>query len=154
MVFPTKTGITYHRRNPCVLQRLLPVLYALEFLIALIAVFTVWGEVGGQNHLDYMPWYWKAAIGFGSAAAIIQLTLALASDSPTAPRRKITWTLVLAGLALCAGLVTLYYHVNEPQDEYEDAPATVTPTASCRPATCFHVHCPSRAPSDGGLTRG
>ena len=36
------------------LQRLLHVLYAIEFLIALIAVYTVWGQVGGQNHLDYM----------------------------------------------------------------------------------------------------
>jgi hypothetical protein len=111
------------------LQRLLPVLYALEFLITLIAVYTVWGEVGGQNHLDYMPWYWKAGIGFATASAVVQLTTALARTDSSARWRIVTWTLVLAGLALCAGLVTFYYHLNEPVDEDEDVPATVAPTA-------------------------
>ncbi len=115
--------------------RLLPVLYALEFLIALIAVYTVWGQVGGQNHLDYMAWYWKAGIGFAMAAAVIRLTVAITSDSPHARRRITLWTLVLFGLAICAGLVTYYYHLNEPADDEEDAPATVTPTARiARPA--------------------
>ena len=107
------------------LHRLLPVLYALEFLIALIAVYTVWGELGGQDALDYMPWYWKAGVGFGTAAAAIRFTAAIAG---AAPRRITIWALVLAGLAVGAGLVTYYYQVNVPQDQ-EDAPATVTPTA-------------------------
>jgi hypothetical protein len=125
------------------LQRLLPVLYSLEFLIALIAVFTAWGEVGGQNHLDYMPWCWKAGIGFGAASAAVRLTAAFASDHSSAPRRRITWMLVLASLALCAGLVTYYYHLNEPQDDNnEDVPATVTPTARIsRAAAASRVFC-------------
>lgn len=58
------------------LERLLHVLYAIEFLIALIAVYTVWSEVGGQGHLDYMAWYWKAAMGPPAAYGIIRLTQA------------------------------------------------------------------------------
>ena len=58
------------------LERLLHVLYAIEFLIALIAVYTVWSEVGGQGHLDYMAWYWKAAIGPPAAYGVIRLTQA------------------------------------------------------------------------------
>jgi hypothetical protein len=33
--------------------------YALEFLLAMIAIFTVWSEVGGQGHMDLLPWYIK-----------------------------------------------------------------------------------------------
>jgi len=39
--------------------------YATQFLIALIAVFVLWSEVGGQVHLDLMPWYFKLAFGRG-----------------------------------------------------------------------------------------
>src|SRR5579863_46738 len=98
-------------------QRLLHVLYAIEFLIALVAVFTVWSEVGGQGHLDYMDWYWKAAIGFPAAFAVVKLTVALASDSPRRRWRVMVWIVVLVLLSVGAGAVTYYYHLNEPQDE-------------------------------------
>jgi len=39
--------------------------YATQFVIALIAVFVLWSEVGGQVHLDLMPWYFKLAFGAG-----------------------------------------------------------------------------------------
>ena len=110
------------------LQRLLPVLYAIEFLIALVAVYTVWSELGGQDYLDYIPWYWKAGIGFGTAATVLSLTSAIGFASPSARRRITIRVMVLVSLAIVAGLITYYYQVNEPQDE-ENAPATVTPTA-------------------------
>jgi hypothetical protein len=109
-------------------QRLLHVLYAIEFLLALLAVYTVWGEVGGQIHLDDMAWYWKAVVGFPAAFATVRLTLALASDSPKRRRRVIAWILVLVLLAVCAGLLTYYYYLNEPQDE-NDNPGATTPAA-------------------------
>jgi len=119
------------------LQRLLPVLHAIEFLITLIAVYTVWGELGGQDTLDYMPWYWKAGIGFGTAAGVVRLTAAVERAGPSVRRRITLWVLVLAGLGICAGLATYYYQVNEPQDE-ENAPATVTPTARLAPGPGMH----------------
>jgi hypothetical protein len=115
------------------LRRLLPVLYGLEFLISLIAVFTVWEEVGGQNHLDYMAWYWKGGIGIGAASMIVLLTASCASTGPSRRWRVVVFALVLAILAISAGLVTYYYHLNEPPDDQEDAPATVTPTACLAP---------------------
>ena len=36
--------------------RYLRLAYATQFLIAVIAVFTLWSQVGGQSHLDLMPW--------------------------------------------------------------------------------------------------
>lgn len=118
--------------------RLLAVLYAIEFLLALLAVYTVWGDVGGQNHLEFMAWYWKAAIGFAMAAGTVRLTVAAASDSPGARRRITLWTLALAVLAICAGLLSYYYHLIEPPDEDQDAPATVTPTACLPRPTAVH----------------
>lgn len=108
------------------IQRLLPVLYALEFLLTLIAVYTVWGEVAGPDYLDSIPWYWRAAIGFATAGAAVRLTIATARSAR--PRVAI-WALVLASLALGAGVLTYYYYVNEPTDD-PDAPASATPTAS------------------------
>ena len=110
-------------------QRLLRVFYVVEFLIALIAVFTVWSEVGGQVHLDYMPWYWKGGIGFAAAGATVLLTRDLVLDGAPARRRRIGWVLLLVLLAVCAGGVTYYTHLNEPQDQDEEDPGAITPTA-------------------------
>ncbi len=110
-------------------QRLLHVLYAIEFLIALIAVYTVWREVGGQVHLDYMAWYWKAALGIPAAVAAVQLTRAMAANGTARVRRMVMWSAILVSLTICAGVVTYYYHLNEPQDESDQDPGTITPAA-------------------------
>jgi len=39
--------------------------YATQYLIAVIAVFVLWSQVGGQSHLDLMPWYVKLGLGAG-----------------------------------------------------------------------------------------
>ena len=110
-------------------QRLLQVLYALEFLLALVAVYTVWREVGGQGHLDYMAWYWKLGIGVPAAFAIVKLTVAWHQEGSARRRRVAAWGLSLLLLAVCAGLVTYYYHLNEPLDENDQDPGTITPAA-------------------------
>jgi hypothetical protein len=110
-------------------QRPLQVLYAIEFLIALIAVYTVWSTVGEQVHLDYMAWYWKAGIGFPAAFAVVRLTIAFGADDFHRLRRMVGWILLLVLLAVCAGLVTYYYHLNEPQDQNDPESGTITPAA-------------------------
>src|SRR5579863_7799889 len=109
------------------IQRLLYVLYAIEFLIALIAIFTVWSQVGGQGHLDYMAWYWKAAIAFPAAFSVVQLTIALAADPPRPWWRIVAWILALVLLSVVAGAITYYYHLNEPQDDNEEDPGKIAP---------------------------
>jgi cytochrome bd-type quinol oxidase subunit 2 len=110
-------------------RRLLNVLYAIEFLIALIAVYTVWREVGGAGHIDYMPWYWKAGLGVPAAVAIVRLTLAAVDEDAGRTRRMVIWSVVLAVLAISAGGITYYTHLNEPQDESDEDPGTITPAA-------------------------
>ena len=46
--------------------------YTTQFLIALIAVFVLWGQVGGQSHLDLIPWYLKLGLGMASAFAAVK----------------------------------------------------------------------------------
>jgi len=123
-------------------QRLLHILYAIEFLIALIAVFTVWSQVGGQGHLDYMAWYWKAAIGIPAAFSAVKLTILLASDHPQRKRRILAWTALLIFLALSAGGLTYYYHLNEPLDEDNQDSGVSTRTAL-----------PGSADHDAGIAR-
>ena len=33
--------------------------FVTEFLVALVAILELWSQVGGQSHLDLMPWYTK-----------------------------------------------------------------------------------------------
>ncbi len=94
-------------------------LYVIEFLIALIAVFTLWSQVGGQGHLDLMPWHLKFSLSVALAAATVQTTSAAASGDRAWNRRAVLWFVVVVLLAVLAGLITYYYHVTEPGDDEE-----------------------------------
>jgi len=95
----------------------LRVAFALEFLVACIAVYVIWGEVGGQVHLDLMPWHWKLICGIGTAASIVGFTRAASARERVWHRKSFLWfVLVLAFAVLIAGL-TVYTHETEPIDE-------------------------------------
>jgi hypothetical protein len=91
--------------------------YVTQFLIALIAVFTLWSEVGGQGHLDLMPWYAKAALGAGAAFATVKATAAAVSDKQAWNRRTRRWCGVLLAVLVACGLATYYCHVYLETDE-------------------------------------
>ncbi len=104
--------------------------YAIEFLIALVATFTVWSQVGGQYHLDLMAWYWKLCLGVGIAVASVKATAAaVKGQRPGIPARCAGSPSFLA-LAIACGVITYYYHLNEPPDDEDqqdsDAPAAQT----------------------------
>ncbi len=109
---------------------MLRLLYALEFLIALIATFTVWSQVGGQGHLDLMAWYWKLCLGAGIAFATVKATSAGVAGQRTWNSRTLRWISIILALALACGAVTYYYHVTEPadddQDQQDSAPSSQT----------------------------
>lgn len=98
----------------------------LEFLVALIAVFTVWSQVGGQYHLDLMFWPWKLGVGLSAAALIVGITF-------DRKRTRLYGGLLIL-VAITAGLVTYYYHQNEPDDEDDngDQPTKITRTLTRR----------------------
>jgi hypothetical protein len=103
--------------------------YAIEFLIALIATYTVWSQVGGQYHLDLMAWYWKLCLGAVIAFAAVRATAAAVKGERAWNARTLRWISVVLALALVCGLVTYYYHLNEPPPDDDDQEDTTTPTA-------------------------
>jgi len=107
----------------------LRLLYAIEFLIALIATYTVWSEVGGQYHLDLMAWYWKLCLGAGIAFAAVKATAAAVASQHAWNSRTLKWISIVLALALACGAVTYYYHLTEPPPDEEDQEDIATPTS-------------------------
>jgi hypothetical protein len=105
--------------------RLLRALYVFEFLLALMAVYSVWSHIGG-NHFDLMAWWWKVALGFGAAYATVRATAAALTSERAWGRRTLRWLTVLLALTVAAGLVTYYYHLYEPSDQEEEPGTNAT----------------------------
>ena len=108
---------------------MLRIAYVCEFLLALLAISVVWGQVGGQDHLDLMPWYHKFVLIFALALVAVLGTSAAVS-------RGRAWNgiaiacLAVAILLMCAmGAVTYYYHLHEDQDQDTDNTAGVEKSA-------------------------
>jgi hypothetical protein len=99
--------------------------YATQFLIALLAIFVLWSEVGGQSHLDLMPWYLKLGLGAGAAFAVVKATAASVSGSSAWNSGTLKWVGILVALLIGCGLASYYTHVYEETDE-EDQPDSVT----------------------------
>ena len=104
-------------------------LYAIEFLIALLATYTVWSEVGGQEHLDMMAWYWKLLLGVAISVAAVKATAAAVSGERAWNARTLRWLSVILALAVACGALTYYYHVNEPPPEEDEDAAPTSQTA-------------------------
>ena len=99
--------------------------YSTLFLIALLAIFVVWSEVGGQSHLDLMPWYLKLGLGAGAAGACVKATAAAVSGTKAWNGGTLRWFGILLALLLGCGLATYYVHVYGETDE-EDEEGSVT----------------------------
>jgi fatty acid desaturase len=91
-----------------------------EFLLALLAILELWSQVGGQGHLDLMPWYTKFFLAVGLAVVTVAGTVS-ATAHERAWNAKTLACLVLA-LLLAGGMAaaTYYYHVHENDDDQQD----------------------------------
>jgi hypothetical protein len=94
--------------------------YATQFLIALIAVFVLWSEVGGQVHLDLMPWYFKLAFGAGAAFAMVKATAAAVSHEHPWNGQTLKWLGIMLALLVGCGLASYYCHMYLETDEGDD----------------------------------
>jgi len=123
--------------------------YALEFLIALIATYTVWSEVGGQYHLDLMAWYWKLGLGVAISYATVKATAAAVSGQRTWNSRTLRWISIILALGLACGVVTYYYHLTEPPEDEDQPQDEDTPTVSpTRLRLITTAQSPVRAPRE------
>ena len=111
--------------------------YSFEFLIALLIVFTVWSEVGGQSHLDMMPWYIKLSCGLAMAWCSIRFTAGLVEEQKVWNRRSGRWFIGLLLIATMMAGITYYYHLQETQDEQDGDDTTATSVKVAAPAGGF-----------------
>src|SRR5262249_55809000 len=86
--------------------------YVTLFLIALFTVFTLWSQVGGQGHLDLLPWHVKLVLSIGASYGIVRAAAAAVAGERAWNPQSVRWLgLVLATLLLC-GMASFYAHSN------------------------------------------
>ena len=105
--------------------------YAALFLIALIAVFVLWSEVGGQVHLDLMPWYLKLALGASAALAVAKAAAAAVSHEHAWNGGTLKWLGIMVAILVGCGLASYYSHMYLESDEEgsdEQNSAAVSPS--------------------------
>jgi hypothetical protein len=112
--------------------------YSFEFLIALLVIFTLWSEIGGQGHLDLMPWYIKLICGVSMACCCIRLTAGLVEEPRAWNFRSARWLGGLIAIAIVMGGITYYYHLHEAQDDQDsDGNNTATSVKLADPPSDF-----------------
>jgi hypothetical protein len=94
--------------------------YTTLFLLALLATFEVWSQVGGQSHLDLMPWYLKLILGAGAAFSVVKAAAAAVAGERAWNRQTLRWAGVLLALLIGCGLASYYAHLYLEQDEEEE----------------------------------
>lgn len=99
--------------------------YVTQFLIAVIAVFVLWAQVGGQSHLDLMPWYVKLGLGCGAALAAVRATMCAVSGATAWNGGTVKWFGMMLALLAGCGLASYYFHVyGESADEQQEETIT------------------------------
>jgi hypothetical protein len=94
--------------------------YATQFLIAVMAIFVIWSQVGGQGHLDLVPWPVKLGLGLAAAYSVVRATAASVSGERAWNGQAVRWLgLTLALLAAC-GYASYYAHLNLEDSDEED----------------------------------
>ena len=101
--------------------KLLRLIYAFEFLIALVAIFTAWSEIGGQAALDLMHWGWKLGLSVGLATAVVAYTAAAVSEDSLWTFRSARWLTAVALVLLAMGVVTYFYVLQEDAGESDES---------------------------------
>jgi hypothetical protein len=114
--------------------KILRLAYAFEFLIALVAIFTAWSEIGGQAALDLMHWGWKLGLSLALASAIVAYTAALVSEQSIWNLRSARWLTAIIIVTVVMAGVTYYYLMQEEATDSDESgtisayrPGTIPP---------------------------
>jgi hypothetical protein len=94
--------------------------YALEFLVALIAIISMWSEIGGEAHLDLMPWYVKLVCIVGLAWCSVRFTAAMVEQQKVWTLRAVAWFAGILLFCIAMAGITYYYHLHEEPDDGDD----------------------------------
>jgi peptidoglycan/LPS O-acetylase OafA/YrhL len=87
--------------------------YVCQFLLALAVFLYLWTEIGGQSHLDLMPWYAKLSLLLGLGLFVVLGTVAAVSHERVLNAKTVAC--LLLALMTIGGMawVTYYYHLHE-----------------------------------------
>ena len=119
-------------------RKLLRLAFALEFLLAIVAIFTAWSEVGGQSVLDAMAWFWKLGLSLLLAGALVGYTAALCGTERLWTMRSARWLTGILVVVIAMGVVTYYSELqNEESDSDENGSVSRSSTAGYNE---FHLH--------------
>ena len=94
-------------------EKLLRFAYVCEFLLALVAVFTAWSEIGGQAALDLMHWGWKLGFSLTLSSGVVGYTAARVSGAKVWRLGAGGWLTLIVLLIMGMGVVTYYYMLQE-----------------------------------------
>jgi len=112
-----------------------------EFLLALLAILELWSQVGGQGHLDLMPWYTKLGLILGLALTAVAGTISAVSHDRAWNAKTIACLLLALMIAGGMAGVTYYYHVHENDDsDSTDEAGVASSPVSAAPAPPVWVH--------------
>ena len=106
--------------------KLLRLAYACEFLLALIAIFTAWSEIGGQAALDLMHWGWKLGFGVGLGSGVVGYTAAIVGEEKIMNARAARWLAAILLLTVAMSVVTYYYALEAETGESDEPSGTVS----------------------------
>jgi hypothetical protein len=119
-------------------HKVLRLVFVLEFLMAIVALFTAWSEIGGQATLDLMHWGWKLGLSVAFAGAVVGYSTTLISTDSLWTLRSMRWLMAIVVLCLAIGVVTYYYALQVDTGQ-SDETGTTSMTFS-RPAMGFSAY--------------
>lgn len=90
--------------------------YVSEFLIAILSVLTLWSQVGGQDHLDLMPWYTKLLLTVALSTSIVMATASAVAHERAWNAKTLACLALVLLFSLAMAGVTYYYHLHEDDD--------------------------------------
>jgi len=98
--------------------------YSFEFLLAVIAVLMLWTQVGGQGHMDLLPWYTKLVCVLSMAWFCVRFTAGLIEQPKAWNRHSAVWFTGILLMALIMGGIVFYYHLHEVPDDTDSEDST------------------------------
>ena len=114
--------------------------YIFEFWIALLVIFTVWSQVGGQGHLDLIAWYIKLLCSVSLAWSAVKMTHAMVENARAWNHSTVRWFLAVVAISAVIAGITYWYHLHEVTDEPESDENTAATTIDRLPTPtpiCF-----------------
>jgi hypothetical protein len=105
-------------------DKLLRVAYAFEFLVAIVAIFTAWSEIGGQATLDLMHWGFKFGFSLLLAYSIVAFTASIAAGDAWWSLRSARWLTAILLLLAAMAVVTYFYSLQLDNGESDENTTT------------------------------